>query len=272
MKNQLNGMSRQQFFTTNMSPFTTNNRYTTPESSEISIALPYGGVIRNSENGAIESTVIPNNSEGKWIFDTEHSKQTVDTALPDEFKVGLYSEKEYIKPGEKFDNNWMHSIVGKDNTAFETFQGKNTSIDPNSTDNMTRAVVQGMNGFGVTHKYRLKITNISEVTKKFSYVLQGMCYTVNYSINSTIPGKTPVNGLIEKNVPYWVWLSTECFNYDISPGETAIINIETTLMTGSNPTLHNAFVIDGDIKYYTINKLDENYIINLYNYYIKIIY
>lgn len=29
-------------------------------------------------------------------------------------------------------------------------------------------------------------------------------------------------------------------------------------MTGSNPTLHNAFVIDGDIKYYTINKLDEN--------------
>ena len=258
VKNQLNGMSRQQFFTTNMSPFTTNNRYTTPESSEISIALPYGGVIRNSENGAIESTVIPNNSEEKWIFDTEHSKQTVDTALPDEFKVGSYSEKEYIKPGEKFDNNWMHSIVGKDNTAFETFQGKNTSIDPNSTDNMTRAVVQGMNGFGVTHKYRLKITNISEVTKKFSYVLQGMCYTVNYSINSTIPGKTPVNGLIEKNVPYWVWLSTECFNYDISPGETAIINIETTLMTGSNPTLHNAFVIDGDIKYYTINKLDEN--------------
>lgn len=231
-------------------------------------------MIRNSENGAIESTVIPNNSEEEWIFDTEHSKQTVDTALPDEFKVGSYSEKEYIKPGEKFDNNWMHSIVGKDNTAFETFQGKNTSIDPNSTDNMTRAVVQGMNGFGVTHRYRLKITNIGTETKRFSYVVQGQQYNVNYSVSSSISEKSESLKNVSKSVPSWVWLSTECFSYELNAGETAIINIETTLMTGSNPTLHNAFVIDANIDNSPIkdpNSMDPNDKGYVDNYYLNLL-
>lgn len=128
IENQLNGISKQKFFTTNISPFTTNNRYTTPKSSEISIELPYTGITRKMD-GTIENTVSPNNDKGVWIFDTEHSKQTKPVLLPEEFKVGSYSEKTELNPNEEFDKNWMKSIVNINNSAFEAFQGRDLEID-----------------------------------------------------------------------------------------------------------------------------------------------
>lgn len=122
---------------------------------------------------------------------------------------------------------------------------------------MTRAAVQGMNGFGITHNYTLKIRNVSSQSKRFSYVIQGQKCSVDYMIDSSKNGIIKPEAPIVKDVPAWVWLSTEYFNYDISPGETVTINIKNTLLTGSNPTLHNAFVIDGEFVYDTKEHIDQ---------------
>lgn len=106
---------------------------------------------------------------------------------------------------------------------------------------MSEVIVQGMNGYGVTHEYTIKIRNLYSKTRKFSYVTQGQDVYISYSANGN---KTDLE---LHRAPEWLPCSTEVFCEEIVPGEEITLAINIILMTGSNPVMHNAFVIDGDI-------------------------
>lgn len=93
-------------FTTNISPFTTNNRWTTPKSSEISIKYKGQGIRR--ENGQ-EINVSASNGEATdiWYFDGNHSKLTQNKELPESMRIGDYENKSFIALNEKFNAEWM---------------------------------------------------------------------------------------------------------------------------------------------------------------------
>lgn len=222
-----------------------NNRWTTPQSSEISLEYEGKAIKRNEDDKTVETVVTPNNgvSNSTWYFDTRHSKLTNNKDIPESMKKGVYANKSDIEPNEEFNGEWLRSIVSLDDEPFNSLGGYGE---------MNQALVQGLNGFGITHEYTIRIRNMSSKTRKFSYVKQGQDCKVNYSIN----GEKVDLGVTR--VPSWVENSVEVFSKDIVPGEETLFNIQITLMTGSNPTMHNSFIIDGNIKEKTVYENEQD--------------
>ena len=233
--NQINGRTKQSIWTTNISPLTTNNRWTAVQSSEFPLEYDGQAVIRSRENGVVLSYVEPSNSD-VWVFDTEHSKNTESITVPEQMRIGAYADKTTFSPGERLDSNWLSALKDiEDDTPFVVLEGGTAD------DHKQGALIDGLNGFGITYQYTVYVNNVSNRDRKFSMMIQGNKYNVSYSVND---GEYTT---VEKRVKPWVPDATEAFNVNLPKGEETKLSIKVTLMAGSNPVLHNAFVIDAEV-------------------------
>ena len=151
-------------------------------------------------------------------------------------RIGAYADKTTFSPGERLDSNWLSALKDiEDDTPFVVLEGGTAD------DHKQGALIDGLNGFGITYQYTVYVNNVSNRDRKFSMMIQGNKYNVSYSVND---GEYTT---VEKRVKPWVPDATEAFNVNLPKGEETKLSIKVTLMAGSNPVLHNAFVIDAEV-------------------------
>lgn len=268
ISNRLFANRKSSFFTTHMTEMSANNRWTVPGSSVVELTYHAEGVARTSSTGAEESYGVRD-----WKFDGMH---------PADFAKAKGKYGDLIDEDYKYDEAWIKSLAEPDDYLLhqegdegtlasreETFVGfqsvdvVHSYWDEASQTFVERAeVTEGMTpintGYGLTYEYTVKVYNAGEQTKTFSYIFEGMDYHIDWSVNGGARQGKDIrqraeNGFAdiidydENNDPIYdekCW-PEEVFCIELPPGETTI-KIWVEIMTGSNPSCQNAFVINAD--------------------------
>ena len=268
ISNRLFTNRKSSFFTTHMTEMSANNRWTVPGSSVVELTYHAEGVARTSSTGAEESYGVRD-----WKFDGMH---------PADFAKAKGKYGDLIDEDYKYDEAWIKSLAEPDDYLLhqegdedtlasreETFVGfQSVDVVHSYWDEASQTFVEGAEvtegmtpintGYGLTYEYTLKLHNTGEQPKTFSYIFEGRDYHIDWSVNGGARqgkdirqraenGFADIIGYDENDMPIYdekCW-PEEVFCIELPPGETTI-KIWVEIMTGSNPSCQNAFVINAD--------------------------
>lgn len=251
ISNQFYTNRKQGFFSTNTSPFTPNNRWTTPQSSVINLQYEGAGVSRNPQNGMINGYV----NNRIWYFDPMHTRFVESFNVPSVAKIGAYSNYNQFAPNEEFSQSWINSVkaLGETNQKKEIF----AEFDGLNANNLhTGKGISTIDpAYGITYEFDVDVYNADTKSRIFSYVLQGDKYYVSWKcyIDGVYQNEGYHNTTNGDNSS-----SVGIFDHSILSGKKATYKIYVTMMTGSSPTFHHAFYIDATADEKKVSLMNEN--------------
>ncbi len=221
-------------FTTNISPYTANNRWTTSLSNVVPIT--FKGQAIPEDNSKIETTDTQYTMESlptEWYFDGLHQRYTYDLLIPQAAQIGAYQNKTFLTPNEKFESEWLKQIAtveGDANFDFENWQ------DDGSGGRVEKSGYSTMCNFGVTQEYTINIYNAgAKENLALRYLMTKHDVSVKYEVNGSgewiEPDLTTGTGHNEENI----FITP----IPLTPGEMTTIKIRVTMNGGSIPVIHN---------------------------------
>lgn len=267
ISNRLFTNRKSSFFTTHMTEMSANNRWTVPGSSVVELTYHAEGVARTSSTGAEESYGVRD-----WKFDGLH---------PADFAKAKCKYGDLIDENYKYDEAWIKSLAEPDDYLLyqeqgwdaltpreETFVGfQSVDVVHSYWDEASQTFVEGTEvtegmtpintGYGLTYEYTVKVNNAGEQTKTFSYIFEGRDYHIDWSVNGGARQGKDIRqheeygfadriGYNEDGSPIYEYWPEEVFCITLPAGETTTVKIWVEIMTGSNPSCQNAFVINAD--------------------------
>lgn len=153
--------------------------------------------------------------------------------VPELAIAGVYSNKSMFQANERFDQNWLHSIVGI-NDIFPN--GNNTQITARGSGYSTSFI-----SYGIAYEFPIKIYN-GGGDREFIYRLQGQLYQI--SIRAYDEAGNEIYSYGSKSDEN----SSNGVDHDyggiiLKSGECTTIKIRVTLPTGSTGVMKHKFII-----------------------------
>ena len=221
---------QQKFFTTHSYLLDDNNRASTPKSSVFPLLYNGFGVTRDDQ--LIEDNPVPDKTE--WIFDGRHTGNVASIEIPPDLRP-YFGGKEEFEANDEIYPRWLKEIVAKDEwgvqiPAFQFLGGE---------EDIPGIVICPV-PYELTHEYSVTVKNVGNEWHNLSYVVQGQEIDVNYMVI----GEQGADQNNRVSIKQTEDKAQEIFGYWLKPGETIHCTIQVTMITGSNPTVHNAFVAD----------------------------
>lgn len=239
ISNPLFPWRKQDIFTTNTSPMTPNNRWTTPESSMIDLHYTETGISRSLENGTVLDYETPN-EQNTWFLDPLHTRFVETYTVTPE--VASILGKSTFEPNELITEELLGHIRGLNGDDQGKVMIEFDGLNPSNLE--TRKGISSANtGYAMTYQINLTIHNVNMETCNIAYAFHGHLFHIVWEkfIDGVQVDWGGYDDLNETDHAFQI------FNSDVPAGKTVTFKIYVTMRYSSNPTAHHGFFINADL-------------------------
>lgn len=247
------------FFTTNNTAFSANNRWNIVGSSTIPIEYKSYGIKNRNGDSNPNGDKVYSNENGTWYFNQDRIMEITDKNIPSYAQKGVYENRTEFSPNEKLDKDWLDSLVKNpddasiiqyENDKFEERMSvfkEMCIIEAESQPGRWEGIYNTNPGYGLENEIVVTIHNLGQNDRVFNYIMDGQKITgtwtaINKSNNNTID-KNNIKLNHNKDDAYQQE-PHRLFNITVPKNTTIEFHIQYTLICGGNPTVHHALALD----------------------------